>query len=191
MPKRCLMNTSNIMGALFPIFFVLGLGYLAGRRNTFDADQATGFSKLALSFALPAALFVSMTGIPRDLLLGQGRLVLALILSHVGLFLIAWITLRQVASLRGTPAIIYSLMLATSATPVFGLAVLEPILGTSSAGAVALVALAINVTVPLAIVLLEMDAAARNRVPGTTTTTSNPVITGLNAGLKSPLLWGR
>jgi len=184
------MNFNNIMGALFPIFFVLALGYLAGKRNTFDADQAAGFSKLALSFALPASLFVSMTDIPRDLLLGQGRLVLALILSHVGLFLIAWIALRQVASQRGTPAIIYSLMLATSATPVFGLAVLEPILGASSAGAVGLVALAINLTVPLAVVLLEMDAAARNRAAGTTTSTANPVMTGLKAGLKSPLLWG-
>jgi predicted permease len=185
------MNISNIVGALFPIFFVLALGYLAGKRHTFDAGQAAGFSKLALSFALPASLFVSMTGIPRDLLLGQGRLVLALILSHVGLFVIAWIALRQVASLRGAPSIIYSLMLATSATPVFGLAVLEPILGASSAGAVGLVALAINLTVPLAIVLLEMDAAARNRASRTTTTlTSNPVITGLKAGFKSPLLWG-
>ena len=184
------MNISNIVGALFPIFFVLALGYLAGKRHTFDADQAAGFSKLALSFALPAALFVSMTGIPRDLLLGQGRLVLALILSHLGLFIIAWIALRQVASLRGTPSIIYSLMLATSATPVFGLAVLGPILGASSAGAVALVALAINLTVPLAIVLLEMDAAAKNRAAGTTTSTANPVTTGLKAGLKSPLLWG-
>ena len=184
------MNISNIVGALFPIFFVLALGYLAGKRHTFDADQAAGFSKLALSFALPAALFVSMTGIPRDLLLGQGRLVLALILSHLGLFIIAWIALRQVASLRGTPSIIYSLMLATSATPVFGLAVLRPILGASSAGAVALVALAINLTVPLAIVLLEMDAAAKNRAAGTTTSTANPVTTGLKAGLKSPLLWG-
>ena len=184
------MNISNIVGALFPIFFVLALGYLAGKRHTFDADQAAGFSKLALSFALPASLFVSMTGIPRDLLLGQGRLVLALILSHVGLFVIAWFALKQIASLRGTPAIIYSLMLATSATPVFGLAVLGPILGASSAGAVALVALAINLTVPLAIVLLEMDAAAKNRAAGTTTSTANPVTTGLKAGLKSPLLWG-
>jgi malonate transporter len=63
------MNISNIVGALFPIFFVLALGYLAGKRHTFDADQAAGFSKLALSFALPASLFVSMTSIPRDLLL--------------------------------------------------------------------------------------------------------------------------
>lgn len=184
------MNISNIVGALFPIFFVLALGYLAGKRNTFDADQAAGFSKLALSFALPASLFVSMTDIPRNLLLGQGRLVLALILSHLGLFLIAWIALRQIPALRGTPAIIYSLMLATSATPVFGLAVLEPILGTSSAGAVGLVALAINLTVPLAVVLLEMDAAATNRATGGTASTSSPVVSGLKAGFVSPLLWG-
>jgi malonate transporter and related proteins len=182
------MNISNIVGALFPIFFVLALGYLAGRRHIFDAEQAAGFSKLSLSFALPASLFVSMTGIPRDLLLGQGRLVLALILSHIGLFLIAWVALRQIVSLRGIPAIIYSLMLATSATPVFGLAVLEPILGASSAGAVALVASAINVTVPLAVVLLEMDAAAKNLAAGTTASTSNAVMIGLKAGLKSPLL---
>jgi len=50
---------------------VLALGYLAGKRNTFDADQAAGFSKLALSFALPASLFVSITDIPRDLLWGR------------------------------------------------------------------------------------------------------------------------
>ena len=55
------MNISNIVGALFPIFFVLALGYLAGKRHTFDADQAAGFSKMSLSFALPAAVFVSMS----------------------------------------------------------------------------------------------------------------------------------
>jgi malonate transporter and related proteins len=70
------------VGALFPIFLVLALGYLAGKRNTFDAEQTAEFSKLALSFALPASLFVSMTDIPQDLLLGQGRLVLALLLAQ-------------------------------------------------------------------------------------------------------------
>lgn len=183
------MSIGGIVGALFPVFFVLALGYLAGKRNAFDADQAAGLSKLALSFALPASLFVSMTDIPRDLLLQQGRLVLALILAHVGLFVVAWIALRQVARLRGTPSIIYSLMLATSATPVFGLAVLEPILGSTSAGAVGLVALAINLTVPLAVVLLEVDAAAKNPA-SRTGHSSSPIITGLKAGLESPLLWG-
>src|SRR6202041_2759251 len=158
--------------------------------NTFDADQAAGLSKLALTFALPASLFVSMTEIPKDLLLQQGRLVLALILSHAGLFVVAWLLLRMVGSLSGTASIIYALMLATSATPVFGLAVLEPLLGRTSGGAVGLVALAINLTVPPAVILLEMDAAAKDQRVAANPSKPSAIVTGLNGGLKSPLLWG-
>jgi malonate transporter and related proteins len=182
------MNTSHLLGTLVPVFFVLALGYFARKRNTFDAGQVAGLSKLAMSFALPASLFVSIMNIPRDLLLQQGRLFLALILAHMGLFFVAWVVLRQ--SLRGTPSIIYSLMLATSGTPVFGFAVLEPVLGASSAGAVGLVALAIYLTVPLAVVFLEIDAAAKNREAGIDRSKPSPVVTGLKGGLESPLLWG-
>jgi predicted permease len=183
------MNLSGLIGALLPVFFVLALGYIAGKRNTFDADQSAGLSKLALTFALPASLFVSMTQIRKDLLLQQGRLVLSLILVHLGLFVAAWLLLRLAPSLRGTPSIIYALMLATSATPVFGIAVLEPLLGATSAATVGLVALTINFTVPLAVVLLEIDAAGKHKETTTSPHKPNPVITGLNAGLKSPLLW--
>ena len=60
------MNIGGLVGALLPVFFVLALGYIAGKRNAFDADQAAGLSKLALGFALPSSLFVGMTQIPRD-----------------------------------------------------------------------------------------------------------------------------
>lgn len=182
------MNIGGLVSALLPVFFVLALGYFAGKRNAFDAHQAAGLSKLATSYALPASLFVSMTDIPRDLLLEQGPLVLALILSHVGLFLVAWLLLGLVKSLQGTPAILYALMLATSATPVFGLAVLGPILGPTATGAVGLVALSINLVVPAAVVLLEVDAAKHRGVTKDTSQPS-PILTGLSSGLKSPLLW--
>jgi len=183
------MNIAGLVGALCPVFFVLILGFLAGKRNSFDADQAAGLSKLAVSFALPASLFVGMTHIPKELLLQQGALVLALILSHAGLFLLAWVCLRLAKALSSTAAIIYALMLSTSATPVFGLAVLEPLLGGTSAGAVGLVALAINLTVPPAVILLEMDAASKGQQDASSSTKQNPILTGLGAGLKSPLLW--
>ena len=183
------MNIGGLVGALLPVFFVLILGFLAGKRNSFDADQAAGLSKLAVSFALPATLFVSMTAIPRELLLQQGRLVIALILSHAGLFLLAWACLRLAKTLSSTAANIYALMLSTSATPVFGLAVLQPLLGPTSSGAVGLIALAINLTVPPAVVLLEMDAASKQKQNDSSSTKQNPVLTGLSAGLKSPLLW--
>jgi hypothetical protein len=47
-----------------------------------------------------------MTDIRKDLLLEQGRLVLALILSHAGLFVVAWLLLRLVKSLGGTASIL-------------------------------------------------------------------------------------
>src|ERR1700726_477532 len=183
------MNIGGLFGALTPVFFVLALGYLAGKRNTFDADQSAGLSKLALTFALPASLFGSMTDIPKDLLLQQGRLVLALILSHAGLFVVAWLLLRMVKSLRGTASIIYAVTPATSAPPAFARAVLEPLLGRTSGGAVGLVALAINLTVPPAGILLEMDAAAKGQRGAPDPSNRGRIVTGLNAGLKSPLLW--
>ncbi len=184
------MNVGGLVGALLPVFFVLALGYLAGKRNQFDADQAAGLSKLALGFALPASLFVGMTEIPRGLLLQQGRLVLALILAHVGLFLVAWILLRRVKSLHGTASIICALMLATSATPVFGIAVLQPLLGDTSAGTVGLVALAINLVVPTAIILLESESSGTGAASTVSSSHRAQVLSGLKSGLKSPLLWG-
>ncbi len=180
------MNVGGLVGALLPVFFVLALGYLAGKRNAFDADQAAGLSKLALSFALPASLFVGMTEISRELLLQQGRLVLALIVAHAGLFLVAWLLLRGLKTLQGPASIVIALMLATSATPVFGIAVLQPLLGDTTAGTVGLVALAINLVVPTAIILLE--SSGTSAASGISSPRAQ-VLSGLKSGLKSPLLW--
>src|SRR6202041_3741943 len=46
------MNIGGLFGALTPVFFVLALGYLAGKRNAFDGDQSAGLSKLALYVCL-------------------------------------------------------------------------------------------------------------------------------------------
>jgi malonate transporter and related proteins len=188
------VNIGGLVGALLPVFFVLALGYLAGKAHSFSQDQAGGLSKLALTFALPASLFASMAQLPRPLLLAQGRLIFCLILVHVGLFLIAWRLLRLVKALPNTVTLLWALAVSTSATPVFGIAVLQPLLGATSTGTVGLVALAINLTVPLAVVLLEIAAAQQRRgemskVPTSAVTARSPVIMGLNAGLQSPLLW--
>src|ERR1700676_879150 len=131
-----------------------------------------------------------LTELSRQLLLQQGRLVLALILAHVGLFLVAWLVLRRVKTLQGAPSIIYALLLATSATPVFGIAVLQPLLGDTSTGTVGLVALAINLVVPAAIILLEMSSEGTGEVPVAWSSRRAQVLSGLKSGLKSPLLWG-
>jgi predicted permease len=183
------VNVGGLVGALLPVFFVLALGYIAGKRHAFDADQAAGLSKLALGFALPASLFVSMTDIRRDLLLQQGRLVLALVVAHVGLFLVAWRLLSRIGSHRGVAAVILALMVSTSATAVFGIAVLHPLLGDTSTGTVGLVALAVNLVMPMGVIFLEVESSGTATSSGQPSSRKSQVIAGLKSGLRSPLLW--
>jgi malonate transporter len=172
------MNIAGLVGALLPVFFVLALGYAAGKRHTFDAIQAAGFSKLALGFALPVALFVSMTDIRKDLLLQRGRLVFALLLAHIGLFLVAMFVLQRIESRKGAGAIICALILSGSATPVFGIAVLQPLLGDTSTGTIGLVALAMNLMMPVAIIFLEVTGAKVSAASPGTSSQSSPVLGG-------------
>lgn len=119
------------------------------------------------------------------MLLQLGRLVVALILAHVGLFFVAWVALGFIQSLRGTPAILYVLMLSTSGTPVFGFSrswVLPP------RAAVRFVALSTHLGVPATVVLSEVDTAKHQRI-ARDRSTSSPVLTGLASVLKSALHW--
>ena len=54
------MNIRLLVGTLVPLFFVLALGYFAVKCNSFDASQAAALSKLAMSYALPAAHLLSV-----------------------------------------------------------------------------------------------------------------------------------
>jgi len=91
--------------------------------------------------------------------------------------------------LQGAASIICALMLATSATPVFGIAVLQPLLGDTSVGTVGLVALAINLVVPTAIILFEMESSGNVATSEASSSHRAQVLSGLKSGLKSPLLW--
>jgi malonate transporter len=53
------MNIGGLIGALLPVFFVLVLGYFAGKRHSFDADQAAGFLTHALAITVPTMLWLS------------------------------------------------------------------------------------------------------------------------------------
>jgi malonate transporter len=92
-------------------------------------------------------------------------------------------------SLQGAASIIYALLLATSATPVFGIAVLQPLLGDTSTGTVGLVALAINLVVPAAIILLETSSSGTGATSASASSRRAQVLSGLKSGLKSPLFW--
>ena len=78
----------NAITVLLPIFFVLGLGYVAGRTKKFDADQVQGISYLVLHYAMPAMMFVATVSTKRSEMLAEGPFLMALLGAFVGLFIV-------------------------------------------------------------------------------------------------------
>ena len=147
---------SILLQALVPLFFVLALGYAAGRYHSFDGDQATGFNTLLVSFALPAMLFASTVAITRSQLLGEAKTVLVFAILYVGVFLLVVAVYHWAMKRKLNEASIAGLLFASSAAPFFGPSVVTPIYGAQAGLMIALAALVINVLqVPLAITLIN------------------------------------
>jgi len=81
------MRAPSLITAIAPVILIFGLGFWSGKHHRFDADQARGFSQLALGVALPAALFLGMAHFDRGLLLQQGPIVLVMLVGFGGFFL--------------------------------------------------------------------------------------------------------
>lgn len=155
---------SILLQALVPLFFVLALGYAAGRYHSFDGDQATGFNTLLVNFALPAMLFASTVAITRSQLLGEAKTVLVFAITYVGLFLLVVAVYHWAMKRKLNEASIAGLLFASSAAPFFGPSVVTPIYGAQSGLMIALAALVINVLqVPLAITLINTGGGSKQK----------------------------
>ena len=88
------MNRQILLSAITPVIVILALGFAAGKHHSFSADQTKGFSRLALQYALPAALFLGMAHFDRQLLLRQGPVVIVMLIGYSAFFLAAFTFLR-------------------------------------------------------------------------------------------------
>lgn len=149
------MSFQSILAAVAPVILILVLGFAAGKHRSFDQDQSRGLSKLALTYALPAALFLAMAHFDRSLLMRQGPIVVVMTLGYCGFFLVCYAILR--ARLDALRAALLGYTLSSTAAPIYGLTVLTPLFGHEvAAGIVGLAALVTNLgQVSVAIFLLQ------------------------------------
>ncbi|MEQ4618636.1 MAG: AEC family transporter [Corticimicrobacter sp.] len=139
-----------IIQDIVSIFFVLLLGFLAGKRNIFDQTQAAGFNKLVLDYCLPAVLFVSIVKSSRQELFADSRLFIAAFAVLIAWYFIALIGARLVFKHDKQEAGLAGLSAGAPTVGFLGIAVLTPIFGGSAAMTVAIMALIVNVLlVPL------------------------------------------
>lgn len=187
---------SQILTIIVPIFFVLLLGYAAGLAKKFDTDQVAGMNELVLDFALPATLFVGTVGTSRDRLLQQAPLAVAMLIAILGLFIVVLLLGKHLFRHTLAVAALQALTVSFAAGPYFGPAVLGPIYEASSAVAISINAIILNIViVPITLVLLGMsEGTARSGAKSATGSGAKSSIASLVApalvnAIKTPFVW--
>jgi malonate transporter and related proteins len=186
------VSTSILISAIAPVIFVLALGFAAGKHKRFSEEQARGFSRLALTYALPAALFLSMAHFDRSLLMQQGPIAVVMLIGYSGLYLALYWLLRAF-DMGKLKAALLGYTFASTAVPIYGLTVLTPIYGGQiAAGIVGLAALVTNLAqVSVAVFLLQSafseSGSAKNGAVNKGQAAS--VVRTLADSAANPLVW--
>ena len=173
---------------LVPIFVIMILGYVSGKKGEFNAANARSLNQFVLNYALPAGLFVSIVKADRAMLFSDIRLSLVSLGVIVGCYFWSYFSCLKFFKHSKAEASIAGLDGGAPTIGYLGFAVLEPIYGTSATVGlvVAVVAIVVNaVTIPLALCLLNpgrQSAAAAGNPP------VKPSNALLNA-LKEPVCW--
>ena len=76
-----------ILDDLVPIFVIMILGYVSGKKNAFSSANAQSFNKLVLNYALPAALFLSIVKADREMLFEDLKLSIVSLCVIVAVFM--------------------------------------------------------------------------------------------------------
>ena len=106
-----------IFNDIVPIFVVMALGYAGAKMNAFTPSQTQALNKVVLNFALPAALFVSITKATREMLFEDLTLTLVSLIGIVALFFVCYWVCRKVFHHTAAEAAVCGL---TAGSPTIG-----------------------------------------------------------------------
>lgn len=169
---------------VIPIFVVMALGYAGAKCHSFTPDQTQGLNKVVLNFALPAALFASITRASRDMIFDDLKLTVISVLGVTVLFLVAFFICWKVWRHTISEAAVCALIAGSPSIGFLGFAVLDPIYGATTATGlvIAIVAIVVNaVTIPIGFYLLNLGLPKSETGGGSLGAIINAV--------KQPVVW--
>ncbi len=175
-----------LVSDLIPIFVVMILGYMAGKKHVFAPEQAQIFNKLVLDFALPAALFASIVRADREMLFQNTTLSLISLVGLVALFMTSYVTIMMFFKRTKAEAAVCALIAGSPTIGFLGYAVLDPLYGTGveTGLVVAIVAIVVNaVTIPIGLYLLNAGGGGNDGGPKESNSSA------LIDALKEPVVW--
>ena len=169
---------------ILPIFVIMFLGYMAGKEGVFKTEDSKVLNKLVLTYALPAALFVSIVKADSAMLFDDLKLTIVSLVVITGMFLWAYFSCYKFFNHTKSEAAVCALISGSPTIGFLGFAVLEPIYGaTATTGlVVAIVSIVVNaINIPIGLALMNSGNGAAEKG----TKKSNPVIDSL----KEPVCW--
>lgn len=170
---------------ILPIFVIMFLGYAAGKKGVFSTSDSKILNKLVLTYALPAALFVSIVKADRQMLFDDLKLTIISFVVITALFLWSYFSCYKFFKHTKSEAAVCALIAGSPTIGFLGFAVLEPIYGaTATTGlVVAIVSIVVNaINIPIGLALLNNG---KGNASSDGPKNGNPVLDAL----KEPVCW--
>jgi len=152
--------SNAILMALVPVFFVLLLGYAAGKFHIVDNLHVDALNALVMDFALPASLFAATASASRREMIEQVPLFLVLGVTMLLLYLAWYFTARGVSKVSRSEASLQALTIGFPNLAGVGLPIMTSVVGPAGTVPVAVALAAGSILIsPLTLIMAEMGAA--------------------------------
>lgn len=150
--------SNAIVMALAPVFFVLLLGYAAGRFHVVDNHQVDGLNALVMDFALPAALFAATASASRSQMIEQAPLFLVFGLTMLILYVAWYFGARAFSGVTRSDASLQALTIGFPNLAGVGLPIVSSVLGPAGAVPVAVALASGSILIsPVTLIIAEMS----------------------------------
>jgi malonate transporter len=179
------MTSNAIVMALVPVFFVLFLGFFAGRFRIVDSHHVDGLNALVMNFALPASLFAATASASRSQMIAQAPLFLAFGLTILLLYVAWYWSARSFSGVSRSDASLQALTIGFPNLAGVGLPVLSSMLGPGGAVPVAVALASGSILIsPLTLIMVEMNAGKAHGAD----VSGRQVLTAVRRALTKPVV---
>lgn len=152
--------SNAILMALVPVFFVLLLGYAAGKFHVVDNLHVDALNALVMDFALPASLFAATASASRREMIEQVPLFLVLGVTMLLLYLAWYFAARRFSKVSRSEASLQALTIGFPNLAGVGLPIMTSVVGPTGTVPVAVALAAGSILIsPLTLIMAEMGAA--------------------------------
>jgi malonate transporter len=178
--------TNAILLALAPIFFVLLLGYGAGRYRIVDNHNVDGLNALVMNFALPASLFAATASASRSEMAAQVPLFVILGAVMLVVFFAWYLGSKMLLKEAPANASLQALTIAFPNLAGVGLPIMAAVVGPSGTVPVAIALASGSILVsPLSLIIVELN---RGPKPGEPESTAARIMRSIRHALTKPVV---